>query len=145
MPKKKVDPAVRHAFKIPIGDWSNDGHGQCEWYYATAAKPIEAVREAFFKAGKLFPKVNPETFCRDYQDGEVPGEVQAELKFWGVPFDPDEFWAREMADIVVWFLNQGDPDLDVRLDPEVAVPMLPFYGFDSKKRHIGHIGYGLFE
>lgn len=25
------------------------------------------------------------------------------------------------------------------------IPMLPFYGFDEKQRHIGGVGYGLFE
>ena len=49
-----------------------------------------------------------------------------------------------MAEVVVWFLNQGDPDIDAKLEPPTAVPMLPFYGFDEKKRHVGFFGYGLF-
>ena len=143
----KAKKSVRHAFRIPIGDWSGDGHGQCDWYDATATKPIEDVREAFYEAKKKFPEVNPEIFCSQYEDREVADEIQEELKCLGAPIpeEMDDFDSWSMAEIVVWFLNQGDPDLDVRLYQEATVPMLSFCGFDNKNRHIDFLGYGLFE
>lgn len=142
---------MRHHFRIPIGDWSGDGHSHCDWYDATAAKPIEDVREAYFAArkNKKLKKVCPEEFCNQYQDATIPKDVWQELERLGAPMpvleDPEDGIDDDcMAALVVWFINQGDPDIDVRLDPKVTVPMLPFYGFDKKKRHIGFMGYGLF-
>jgi hypothetical protein len=140
---KKVK-TTRYTFKIPIGDWSGDGHGQCDWFIATAAKPIEEVREAFFTAKKLFPHLDPEQFCHDYEDSFVPSNIVAELATKGIHIDSEDFDPEGMARVVVWFLNQGDPELSVELIPEADVPMLPFYGSDKKKRDIGFIGYGLF-
>ena len=142
---------IRYAFKIPIGDWSDDGHGKCDWFAATAAKPIEAVREAWFKAKELYPTVSPDSWCDAYEDNEIPDDVRLILEQMKAPIelstlDGDDNYIDVdlMAILVVWFLNLGDPKLDAKLDPESATPMLPFYGCDSKKRHIGYIGYGLF-
>lgn len=139
-------------FRIPIGDWSGDGHGQREWFTATAEKPIKDVREAYFKAKEKLPDICPEKFCCDYEDGGVKPEIIQKLKDAGAPCpEPDpgfsddlELGPFEMAEIVCWYLNQGDPDLHVALLAEEVVPMLPFYGFDEKERHIDFIGYGLF-
>ena len=61
----------RHLFTIPIGDWSGDGHGQDRSFYASASKPIEAVREAYFAAKeKLPPEACPENFCNEYDQPE---------------------------------------------------------------------------
>jgi hypothetical protein len=140
---------MRHTFKIPIGDWSNDGHGKCDWFIATAAKPVEEVRIAYFAAKKMktLKGLDPESFCHGYGEGSIPDEKRAKLHELGAPIDPVnaegdyEFGPDEMAAIVVWFLNQGDPELKVKLSADV-IPMLPFYGYENGK-HIGHIGYGL--
>jgi hypothetical protein len=137
---------MRYAFRIPIGDWSGDGHGEVIWYDATAAKPIEDVREAYFAAKKKLPAACcPESFCSAYQECEMDNTSRMALRKAGAPLskktdmEPDA-----MAAIVVWFINQGDAAVDVRLDG-AAPPMLPFYGHDKRKRHIGFIGYGLFD
>jgi hypothetical protein len=134
----------RFPFHIPIGDWSGDGHSKCEFFHATAAKPIVDVREAYFKAKKKLPKLCPERFCSEYEDDTLPDGVAAALRDAGCPLPDDlgTFDLADMAAVVVWFLNQGDPELDARPDnnpPE----MLSFVGKDEKRRHIGFIGYGL--
>ena len=140
----------RYTFKIPIGDWSGDGHGKCDYVIATATKPIEAVREAYFAARKKLPKCCPEKFCDDYEDGSVPADTRAALRKAGAPLGSDDdldngdgFGVEEMASIVAWFINQGDPSLGVEIAPVDAVPSLAFYGYDAEKRHIDFIGYGL--
>ena len=37
-----------HSFALPIGDWSGDGHGHCEWFTVRSNKPLEDVRKAHF-------------------------------------------------------------------------------------------------
>ncbi len=55
---------TRFAFQIPIGDWSGDYHSICEWFDATAAKPVGAVREAWFAAKAKLPEAcHPDKFC----------------------------------------------------------------------------------
>ena len=135
---------IRYTFKIPIGDWSGDGHEKCDWFTAIANKPIKAVREAFHKAKKLLPHLNPESFCCEYEDAKIPERVVTALMIKGITIDSEDFSSETMAKIVVWFLNQGDSDLGVELTPETDIPMLPFYGFDKQSRKIGFIGYGLF-
>ncbi len=117
----------RHAFIIPIGDWSGDGHGHCETFPASATKPIEAVREAFFSAKAKHPLVSPDVFCHRYEDPSVPEAVQAEVKRLGGPDLPGKLTdaddpLRLMAETIVWFLNLGDPELDVQLSLEPETP-----------------------
>lgn len=137
--------AKRYTFTIEIGDWSDDGHGKHVPYTVTAAKPIKATREAYFAAVAKHPRCNPENFCDEYEDGEVDDDQWAALSDVGCPLpdERDSFDADAMAAVVVWFLNEGDPTLDARLDEKSRTPTLHFYGYDEKKRHIGFIGYGL--
>ena len=47
-----------------------------------------------------------------------------------------------MASILLRFIKMYNPEFRYEI---IDIPMLPFYGYDEKRRHIGHIGYGLFE
>mgnify|MGYP003474037794 CR=1 FL=1 len=40
-------------FKIPIGDWSGDGHGKCEIFIVECNYPVERVRQAYKDSCKL--------------------------------------------------------------------------------------------
>lgn len=144
----------KYIFQIPIGDWSGDGHGKVDMYPASASKPVEAAREAYFEAQKKYPDLDPAGFCSEYEDRSVPEEVYEEASKLGFVFkafneDPNadfddkdlDFGTEEMAQYVAWFLNLGDPDLHVKI--EESPPMLSFYGYDEKNRHIQFIGYGL--
>jgi hypothetical protein len=141
-----------YKFRIPIGDWSNDGHGKVDWFDATAKHPIDAVREAWFIACKEYPDLCPTKYCSDYQDCVLPEEIKNKLKemgFSGIDFDDPDFdnfglSSDNLAQIVIWFINLGDSSLEARLCTEDTIPMFPFYGFDGKNRHIDFIGYGLF-
>jgi hypothetical protein len=130
-----------YTFRIPIGDWSSDGHGQCDWYTVTSNKPVEAVREAFFAAQRLFPQADPTKFCDEYEDGAVPDETIATYANLGLSIDEENFSTVEMADVVIHFLKLGDPELV--LERVEDAPSLAFYGYDKDKRHIDCIGYGL--
>lgn len=134
----------RYEFRIPVGDWSDDGHGKVDWFNASAAKPIEDVREAWFKASAEHPDLSPASFCEAYEDSNLPKEMWDKLQQAGCPAVLEDFDTESMAAFVVWFLNLGDSSLDVRLlTDDEAIPMLPFYGRDSKGRHIEGVGYGL--
>lgn len=150
-------------FEIKIGDWSDDGHGKCDSYRVKSNKPVKDAREAYFTAkAKLPPHLCPENFMRKYEDFSLPENVYTDAKERGFDFfagwEGDERLTEEklpeflkypqcdterMCRYVIWFLKQGDSELELEMVPEVN--SLSFYGFDEKKRHIGFIGYGLFH
>lgn len=134
----------RFFFNVPIGDWSGDGHSQQEIFRASSAVSIEKVREAFFEAKVKFPGFDPESFCSDYQDKEVsPAVVSFAKDTLGFEINPDDFGPEDMFNYILAYLNHADKSLDLRV--ESGHTMLPFYGHDDKGRHIGFIGYGLFD
>lgn len=152
MAKKAAEK--RHDFDIPIGDWSDDGHGKCEYFQASAAKPFKAVCLAYATARAKFKALgfSPEDLCSEYEDNEVPEETVELLKEHGFEIHPDDFYAEEFAKLVVWFLNQGDPDLDAMLTPaKKSRPMLRNWDYCKAMKtstagedNLGGFGYGLF-
>ena len=77
-------------FKIPIGDWSKDGHNQCEIFDIEANHPVEEIRQAYKDSCKLtgisfnhnqdytglnLPYDHPESedrqICTEYESGNI--------------------------------------------------------------------------
>jgi len=134
---------MQYRFKMPIGDWSDDGHGKCDWFEFSSNKPVEEVREIHFRGTK-------ETFdihavCNEYGESTYSGPI---------PKWAEKYFDKQYNDVIdgpvglanLWadMLMQTDPTLNLTLVQD-SIEMLPFYGFDSEKRHIEFVGYGLFE
>lgn len=138
-------------FKIPIGDWSDDGHGRCDYFYATTDKTLQDVREAHFlireKTG-----IDVEKICSEYLEYRISKDGINSLKDLGFDFENTEneededgqpLSSEDCCKIWVFLLNRVDSGLNVKLTPDVE--MLVFYGYDEKGRHISCPGYGCFE
>ena len=134
-------------FKLPIGDWSGDGHRQCEYYIVESNKPIDAVREAHFniieKTG-----IDINSICSCTEEDQIDEDLMEMLKSMG--FTPSNRYgdetilcADDVAEIWILLLMKADPTLDLTIIVEDEIEMLPFYGNDAKGRHIGNIGYGV--
>lgn len=137
-----------YQFYLPVGDWSDDGHGQCVNYLVTSNRPVEDVREAHFKI-KDTTGIDIEAVCCEYEDSELPDDVNDQLIDLGFPFEGESDWtylsSRKMVQIWMFLLKKSSPGLELSLvEDETGIPMLPFYGFDEKGRHIGQVGYGVF-
>lgn len=65
----------QYRFTIPIGDWSDDGHGKCEYFQFSSNLPVEEVREAYFVALEKHKDISPESFAYKYQDSELPVKI----------------------------------------------------------------------
>jgi len=134
-----------YKFYLPVGDWSDDGHGHCEKFLIRSNVPVEQVREAHYRI-KDVTGIDIETVCAEYQKDTISREVLEKLKALEIPCecDPDEpVSVDDMAKLWLALLQKADPSmqLEILLD---GTPMLPFYGDDEKGRHIGQVGYGLF-
>ena len=141
-------------FNIAIGDWSDDGHGECRNFLCEADAPIEWLREAYFKLeGILGFKLSD--VCGKYREVYMKLEHAERLyelrlisrsQYYNIKSDnPDPISPEEMADIVIAALNMIDGDFKIRHSkPQNRIPDLHFYGFDEHGRHIDFIGYGVF-
>jgi hypothetical protein len=49
-----------------------------------------------------------------------------------------------MSDLWIMLLQDTDPTLKLKKVVAEKIPMLSFFGYDEKKRHIGFVGYGTF-
>lgn len=150
-----------YRFKIPIGDWSDDGHGKHEDYLIESNKPVETIRELYFQAcDKLGfsldgsykqTKLTPNA---EYEEYTFSKETLQALIDFGVVLDEEAInYIKEqestdgtelLCDIVLAFIKTQDSELELTRVENEGFPMFQFYGFDDQKRHIGYFGYGLF-
>lgn len=151
-----------YKFRIPIGDWSGDGHGKDEDMFIESNKPIKEVRELYFKACDNLGfsldnsyKKTKLTPMADYEDYSFRKKTLKALLDFGVKISKEdvEFIEEQestdgyelFTDIILAFIMTQDESLILKRIPNNELPMLQFYGFDEKKRHIGYFGYGLFD
>ena len=131
-------------FEIAVGDWSDDGHGKCHYYKVdTNNKSIEDIREDYFTI-KEKTGIDIANICRGYEECLIEEDVIDDLMRQGYMVDHIELYIDtiEIAKIVVFMLNKVS-NSEYKLQEE-STPMLQFYGFDSKGRHLRVGGYGLF-
>lgn len=145
---------MNNLWKIPIGDWSDDGHGKCDWFTIKSNFTVEQAREAYFKSvEKSGVDICREVAC-DYEDRSVSekflnafpeflekGLIKHDPKFDNYDFEyyiADSF---DLVEMVCLFIQKYNPEFRYEI---INLPMLPFCGYDEKKRHIGYFGYGLF-
>lgn len=72
-------------FKLILGDWSNDGHGQFTEHLIDTNLTKSQIEKAFTVAKKHF-KINTDKYrklelniCREYEDSSVPSSFITEL------------------------------------------------------------------
>lgn len=127
-----------YQLKFQVGDWSGDGHGQHEDFILESSVSVEELREMYFTT-KAKTKTSPENVCRDYGDNEI---TKQQIKDLGLQkmYDGDDF-----IHLFVDYMITHNHDLKLEIVQQNQIPTFHFYGHDKKKRHIGFMGYGLFE
>jgi len=149
---------MTYKFRLPIGDWSNDGHGSYEEYIIKSNKSVEEVRELYFKTkvktnasldGSDWDKMRKNTPCSEYCDNSIS---ENQIKQLGLNIKDYEIYLNDsiaepemFANLFVDFMLTHNKGLKLELIVTESLPMLPFFGYDERKRHIGYFGYGLFD
>jgi hypothetical protein len=128
-------------YKIPVGDWSCDGHNRYEYFYVTADKDAKAIELAYAVAKAAYPELDYQSCCEEYEDSKAPEAIAAKCAEVGIELedgyygdDTRVFWTDTYIQYAMWFINQGDPELNLQLDDINNVPQL----------HSLAGGYGLF-
>ena len=136
-----------YKFRMSIGDWSDDGHGKHKDFIISSNMPVEIVREAHF-AMKDKLGFSIEDICSEYEDSVIDSKTTKAIMELGYEFEEVDdgeagMYPEEMARLWIFLLQKVDTNLELKIIKD-EIPTLHFYGFDEKKRHIKHIGYGLF-
>lgn len=159
----------RQLIQIPIGDWSNDGHGKCDWFIVSYNAEVDFTI-AFMRSAKDHPELRPDKFCDRYEDSVIPDAVLEACEAAGGNIEElfeIEEWHGEryyhldserFAQYTLWFMNLSNPTLDAKLAPENNIPrwnpnwavlgareQLEAEGLlEDGDAGIGYIGYGIF-
>ena len=142
---------MNNLWNIPIGDWSDDGHGKCDWFTIKSNFTVEQAREAYFKSVEKSGVDICKEVAYEYEDNSVSEKfLNAFPEFLEkglVKHEPEdtEYYIEDLSDlveIVCLFIQKYNPEFKYEI---VDIPMLPYYGYDKKGRHIGYFGYGLFS
>lgn len=146
---------MKYKFKFAIGDWSNDGHGQCEYFVVKSNKPVEEVRESHYQIENV-TGINIDKICKNYEDDIINNENYELLVKLGFDFELQGFsidgyddniiaYCNPLSYVLLWIflLKQVDKTLELEIVSD-DIPMFQFYGYDEQGRHIKASGYGLF-
>jgi len=144
-----------YEFQIPVGDWSNDGHGRCDYYWIKSNRPVQYVRELYFELCKKynasFDGYKYDAPCQNYDDRKIPKswiekiELTKEIESLQIQEEEDFYWMvtpDDFINLLLLWLQKNDSSLKLEI---IQIPCFTFYGVDDKSRHISHIGYGLFS
>lgn len=134
---------MKYIIRFPIGDWSDDGHGKCNWFAVESNKPVEDVRESHYACKNAFG-FTPGELCHNYEEYYPDGLQVTALILAGiaVPHE-DEFDSAAILQIWLDMLMKADPTLHLEVVPDNA-ERINFYGTDEQGRHLSTPGYGLF-
>lgn len=158
---------MSYKVKFPVGDWSGDGHRQCEWYICESNKPVEELREIHFKSKEVLG-YDIGDICAYYQQSQLRVEiVKTIVERVGIEefqdlidvclseedsagivagkYDDHEIHlhVESIINIWVWSLKQIDPTLSLEICSEDDFPSINFYSFDNQDRHLETPGYGV--
>lgn len=147
----------RALIQIPIGDWSGDGHGHCDWFVVSYNAECD-ITKAFLAAAELHPELRPDKFCDEYDDTTVPQHIvnvclENNLEFVEIEhYNGEDYYhldSDNFVKYVIWFINLGDPDIDVQYSPENAIPRwhtnwaAQAVNPEGPLSQIGFFGYGI--
>lgn len=157
MPENKDEWTV---FTLPIGDWSDDGHGKCVEYPYAVNKTKEEIIKAYHDSSKLLNMTfdtndwgdgKAQLLC-DYQDDKLSANIVKKLLENGFSFKYfDDFWEDdidrniyvshdEVPYLFFEFAKISLPDLEYKYVPEQKNYLI---GHNSELSF--HLGYGVFE
>lgn len=71
---------MTNKYRLPIWDWSDDGHGKCEWYTVESECDIVEMKEAY---DLINSKLNISSIAQEYQENFISKDTLKNLeKFW---------------------------------------------------------------
>ena len=137
---------MKNQIRFPIGDWSHDGHGQCDWFIISSNKTVEEVREIHFKCNDVLG-FEIGDICSQYGENTISSTILKILYdnkitklFLAEDIDSPVFILQMWLDI----FKYTEPSFEYKIEND-SIPTIVFGGYDNKKRHLYNPGYGLYD
>ena len=137
-----------YQIKFPIGDWSGDGHGKCEWFILQSNKTVQEVRNIHLRSKEKLGFSIGE-ICSDYYDWFLGETISEYLLINNVlipteidRINSDGLSSSDIIDIWIKCLMRIEPSLILKVIPETVIPSIVSC---SDVKPISTPGYGLFE
>ena len=107
-------------------------------------KPVEELRELHFKFCDQHFDIGD--ICNEYEEDTLSDEIKAKLDSLNISYENFEKYASTEHLLIIWLdcLKYIDNAFEYYII-EDDTPTMHFYGFDSKGRHLGVPGSGLFD
>ena len=134
----------KYTYSFPVGDWSDDGHGKCEYYTVEGNKPMSEVAIAH-RSCKEKHGFEIGDICHEYEDQTIDEEIVNTIRDMGIEIeklvnDYDWVGSDELIEIWIAILNVIDPDLQLK---KVNDGIAEFNNWSCKPLETP--GYGCFE
>ena len=139
-----LNPALhRHPciFSYTIGDRSGDGHSKTHTLFLRVMclstdlqQQLDEIKAAYNDAKMQAEKLEPSTYCKAYEDNEIPDDVRS---LWAArgQTPPETLYAEDYAALCAAFLNIGQPELRAEICADPTPDLDDVFGYG---------GYGLF-
>tara|TARA_R110000772_G_scaffold43995_1_gene101228 strand:- start:40368 stop:40823 length:456 start_codon:yes stop_codon:yes gene_type:complete len=150
---------MKYKFRLPIGDWSADGHGKCDYFIIESNHVIDDVMDIYIEMNEVY-KVN--NVCEEYEESVIDGSffdlVEEKLNldrgnylenydptlftssFYD--FDDEEYGTttKHIAQLVLDMLMSFDPKLKLK----IVNDNIPDFNNWHSGKSVNLPGYGLF-
>ena len=142
-------------FKLPIGDWSDDGHGKCEYFIVESNVKFEMIVNTYID---MDSKYKISEICAEYEQSKLTEDQVEMIKESGLKLEDyvgEEFDLEEnnyietdgLAQLVIDFIMLCDVRIKLKIGKE-EMPMLNNWAGQEVTGKSGHVlslpGYGLF-
>lgn len=143
---------MSYEFDFEVGDWSGDGHGNCDKYHFKSNVSVEEIREVWFGIDQS-KRIQFESMFSEYEDCLVHIDTLRDLglehfaEHMGVEEESSVYALYDTsvyADMWASFIEQEAPGISLERIPN-EFPRFHFWGMDDQNRHIEFLGYGLFH
>lgn len=158
--------------KLSIGDWSKDGHNQCEYFVYEVNKSVSAIRQSYkdsckltglqFNAGENYTGLTAHStygsllhICTEYTDNALSTNAKERLSNNGIDvskcFDEDEedccIDVAAFAELILQFIKLSIPDFvweEAAFKKSELENIEPINGWWNAELNV-QFGYGLFD
>ncbi len=152
---KKFNESVGQSFKfkLPIGDWSDDGHGKCEKFIISSNTDPKELVQMYIDLCKVFP-INK--FSRGYGEYALTPDQIESVKNFGLDVSKyvgdGGYWiegCEDVAKMIIDALMKNNPGLKLEMSDEKMIEFNNHFGqFVTKTSGTSVIelpGYGIFD
>lgn len=143
---------MEYKFKLPVGDWSDDGHGKCDYYIVDSNKEPKDLIDAF---NAMDEKYHITRVCSEYEEYNVNSGFYEQMKIFiediDSIFQKDEEYitfkdgSESMAKLTLQLMMLEDETLKLEIVEDDSMPEFNNWFAQSQGKSLESIGYGLFD